>query len=374
MSKYTPLGYTGKKATTSKTGQSRFATNAEAVLGTADDLVISPLSMAGAIDDLIPDASTTQKGVVELSTAAEMTTGTSETLVPPVKVTKDYIDGVAISGSPVADETTPGILEVSNTAEALALTVDNKTITPLKLGQVLATPTSIGTGTPGTGAFSTLSASGAFSLAGDTVQVSEGGTGAASASAARTALGVVIGTNVQAWDAQLDDIAALAVTDSNFIVGDGTNWVAESAGTARTSLGVAIGTNVQAWDQKLDDVAGAAVTNGNFLVGDGTNFVVESGATARTSLGLTIGTNVQAWDAQLDDIAALAVTDSNFIVANGTNWVAETGATARTSLGLAIGTNVQAWDAQLDDIAALAVTDSNFIVGDGTNWVITQSN
>jgi len=39
-------------------------------------------------------------------------------------------------------------------------------------------------------------------------------------------------------------------------------------------------------DQQLQDVAGLAVANGNFIVGDGSNFVAESGATARTSLGL----------------------------------------------------------------------------------------
>ena len=39
-------------------------------------------------------------------------------------------------------------------------------------------------------------------------------------------------------------------------------------------------------DAQLQDVAGLAVTNGNFIVGDGSNFVAESGATARTSLGL----------------------------------------------------------------------------------------
>ena len=36
----------------------------------------------------------------------------------------------------------------------------------------------------------------------------------------------------------MDDIAALAVTDGNIIVGDGSNWVAESGATARTSLGL----------------------------------------------------------------------------------------------------------------------------------------
>jgi len=68
--------------------------------------------------------------------------------------------------------------------------------------------------------------------------VADGGTGAGTASEARTNLGLVIGTDVQAHDAGLDDIAGLTPTDSNFIVGDGTNWVAEDAATALASLGV----------------------------------------------------------------------------------------------------------------------------------------
>ena len=40
--------------------------------------------------------------------------------------------------------------------------------------------------------------------AGPVLKITKGGTGAASASAARTALGLVIGTNVQAWDTDLD--------------------------------------------------------------------------------------------------------------------------------------------------------------------------
>lgn len=51
----------------------------------------------------------------------------------------------------------------------------------------------------------------------------------------------VIGTDVQAWSAALDDISGLAVTDGNIIVGDDTNWVAESGATARTSLGLGTG-------------------------------------------------------------------------------------------------------------------------------------
>ena len=68
--------------------------------------------------------------------------------------------------------------------------------------------------------------------------VAAGGTGASTASAARTNLGVAIGSDVQAYDAQLADVAGLAVTDGGFIVGDGSNFVLETGATARTSLGL----------------------------------------------------------------------------------------------------------------------------------------
>jgi len=88
------------------------------------------------------------------------------------------------------------------------------------------------------------------------IAVADGGTGASTASGARTNLGLVIGTNVQAYDAGLADIAGLAVTDGNVIVGNGTNWVAESGATARASLGLTIGTDVQAYDADLATIAG----------------------------------------------------------------------------------------------------------------------
>ena len=80
----------------------------------------------------------------------------------------------------------------------------------------------------------------------------------ADASAQRTTLGLVIGTDVQAYDAQLADIAGLTPTDSNFIVGNGSNFVTESGATARTSLGLgSIAT--------LNEVALGTNTSGNYV-------------------------------------------------------------------------------------------------------------
>jgi hypothetical protein len=110
---------------------------------------------------------------------------------------------------------------------------------------------------------------------------------------------------------------------------DGTNF--QTVGISIT--GHVIGTDVQAWDAQLDDIAALDLTDGNFIVANGSNWIIEGGAVARSSLGL---------GGQLFAIPGLSLTDGNFIVANGSTWVAESGATARTSLGLTIGTDVQA--------------------------------
>lgn len=155
-----PTAYNGRQSNKDKTGQARFATDAEAAAGTAENLLISPATMSSAVDDLLPDATQSVKGKVELATAAEMSAGTDTSRVPAVKVAYDYINSVAIAGAPAATETTAGIAELATSAEATTGTDDARIMTPLKVATVLASPPAIGGTAAAAGTFTDLTADG----------------------------------------------------------------------------------------------------------------------------------------------------------------------------------------------------------------------
>lgn len=137
----------------------------------------------------------------------------------------------------------------------------------------------------------------------------------------------------------------------------------------RTALGVAIGSDVQAHDAGLDDIAGLTPTDGNIIVGNGANWVAEAAAVARASLGLTIGSQVQAYDAELQALAELASGTNKLPYFSAAQTAALTDLTAfartllddadqsaaQTTLGVVPGTDVQAYS------AILAATTASFL-------------
>jgi hypothetical protein len=200
--------------------------------------------------------------------------------------------------------------------------------------------------------------------------IADGGTGASTAAGARTNLGLVIGTDVQAFDAELTSIAALGVTDGNFIVGNGTTWVAESGATARASLGLTIGTDVQAYDAELAAIAGltSAADRVPYFTGSGTAALGTYTATGRALTAATI-----AADQILYGNGANTVTTATLTSFARTLLDDADAATARTTLGLVIGTNVQAQDTELAAIAGLtsAADRLPYFTGSGTAALAT---
>lgn len=77
---------------------------------------------------------------------------------------------------------------------------------------------------------------------GTAIPIAKGGTGATSDSGARTALGIEIGTNVQAYSTNLTTLSGLTYSANNFIVGSGTTWISANTNVVKSALGFNLGT------------------------------------------------------------------------------------------------------------------------------------
>lgn len=111
--------------------------------------------------------------------------------------------------------------------------------------------------------------------------------------------------------------ASLTLTSALAVAQGGTG--ATSASAARTALGLAIGSDVQAFSSVLSTYAGINPSaNVQTLLGSA-DF-----AACRSNLGLVIGTNVQAYDADLSALAALSGTNTIYYRSASNTWSAVT--------------------------------------------------
>jgi len=143
-----------------------------------------------------------------------------------------------------------------------------------------------------------------------------------------------------------------------------------------------IGTNTQAWDADLDRFAaltGAANTlpyyTGAAAMGvitssaDVVSFLGSANTAAMvTALGLTIGTNTQAWDADLDTYAGITP------AANMQTFLAAATYLAMTqAMSVEVGVDTQAYDADLDTYATLPPTATAQIALEHGNFGVVMS-
>jgi len=317
MPKYNnPTAYSGRSASDEHSGQARFATDAEAIAGTATDLIVTPSALAGAVDDLLPAATTTVAGKVELATAAEMSAGVDTGRVPAVNVAYDYINSVAIAGAPAWSESQSGIGQLSTSAEATTGTNDDTAMTPLKVAAVMAAPPAIGSGTPAAGSFTTLSATGVIDFdAGGSIE--SGGANAidigadantdainiGTGAAARTiTMGNVSGATAVAINSGTGHITLTSTGAGDIIINSDDTLLLDADGVLElNSSGGAIGIGSDADAQAINVGTGAAartITIGNgtgatsLVLNCGTGALnIGSNAIART---ITIGNNTGA--------------------------------------------------------------------------------
>ena len=170
-----PNSYTGKQSNSSWTGQTRAANSVEAAAGLDDQLYISPATLASAVDDLVPQATTSAFGVVQLATLSELQNGNAPAgaYVPTSNDVATVIAGVVAGAVPPANESQAGIAEIATQAETNTGTDDTKIVSPLKLATYVA-------GGVANGSFVNLTATGAVSFTGVTGALSMTSTSASS--------------------------------------------------------------------------------------------------------------------------------------------------------------------------------------------------
>ena len=138
-----------------------------------------------------------------------------------------------------------------------------------------------------------------------------------------------IGSTIQAYDAGLAAIAGLAKTDGNFIVGNGSTWVAESGNTALTSLGVtATATELNTMDgitastAELNIMDGVTATTTEINYVDGVTSNVQTQLDAKADdTNASIATSISLTGAASDWTFALS--GNNLIIKYGASSLAK---------------------------------------------------
>jgi uncharacterized cupin superfamily protein len=151
-----------------------------------------------------------------------------------------------------------------------------------------------------------------------TLAVSDGGTGATSASAARTNLGVAIGSDVQAYDAQLDTFAGASSATATALVALTSTEVAILDGATVTTAELNILDGVTSTASELNILDGATVTTTELNIIDGGTSATST--TLATADRMVINDNGTMKQVALSDLVTFIADGgtSSYVVDGGT--------------------------------------------------------
>ena len=183
------------------------------------------------------------------------------------------------------------------------------------------------------------------------VAINNGGTGATTDSAARTALGLGTIATQNANNVTITG-GSVTLTSALGIASGGT--AATSVTQARTNLGLVIGSDVQPFSNELTAIAGATSTTG-FYVRLGTGSVTERTLVAGTNISIANGNGVSG----NPTITGSSNPSVDYIIKTGTNGSGDIGQSANR-FAIIYGTSTSA---RYADLAEKYTTDQEYEAG-----------